>query len=118
MPDNLNKDLRVFSSSKMFEALLKAAAGRMGTDPETLRRRLESGELENSIKNASAGNESMQKLKAALSDPKAAEKLMNDPRAAEILKNLEASDLEVMGRSPVRKPRRRLAELPGQMTFL
>ena len=39
-------------------------------------------------------------------------------RAAEILKNLEANELEVMGRSPVRKPRRRLAELPGQMTFL
>lgn len=86
MPDNLNKDLRVFSSSKMFEALLKAAAGRMGTDPETLRRRLESGELEKSIRNAPAGDDNMQKLRQALSDPQAAKKLLNDPRAAEILK--------------------------------
>jgi hypothetical protein len=86
MPDNLNKDLRVFSSSKVFETLLKAAAGRMGTDTETLRKRLESGELENSIKNAADGNESMRKLKQALSDPKEAQKILKDPRAAEILK--------------------------------
>ena len=38
-------------------------------------------------------------------------------RASEILKNLEANELEVVGRSPVRKPSKRLAELPGQMTF-
>ena len=38
-------------------------------------------------------------------------------RAAEILRNLEANELEVAGRGPVRKPRRRLSDIPGQMTF-
>ncbi len=44
-------------------------------------------------------------------------------RADEILKNLEANELDVAGNgapassSPVRKPRRKLSELPGQMTF-
>ena len=38
-------------------------------------------------------------------------------RAAEILRNLEANELEVAGRSPVRKPRRHLSDIPGQMTF-
>ena len=40
-------------------------------------------------------------------------------RAAEILKNLEASEIDVNGASRiVRKPRRKLSELPGQMSFL
>ena len=38
-------------------------------------------------------------------------------RASEILQTLEANDIEVIGRTPARKPRRRLSELPGQMTF-
>ena len=38
-------------------------------------------------------------------------------RAAQILRNLEANDLDVNARKAVRKPRRRLSELPGQMTF-
>ena len=38
-------------------------------------------------------------------------------RATEILANLEANEIEVMGRTPVRKPRRKMSELPGQMTF-
>ena len=38
-------------------------------------------------------------------------------RAAQILRNLEANDLDVNAMKVVRKPRRRLSELPGQMTF-
>ena len=39
-------------------------------------------------------------------------------RAGEILKNLEASELDMDGPAKsVRRPRRRLSELPGQMTF-
>jgi hypothetical protein len=38
-------------------------------------------------------------------------------RAAEILRNLEASDIDVSAPKAVRKPRRRLSEFPGQMTF-
>jgi DNA mismatch repair protein MutS len=39
-------------------------------------------------------------------------------RAAEILRNLEANELDVTGKEKaVRKPRKRLSEMPGQMTF-
>jgi len=39
-------------------------------------------------------------------------------RAAEILKNLEATELDVNApQKTVRRPRRKLSELPGQMTF-
>ena len=39
-------------------------------------------------------------------------------RAAQILKNLEANELEVDdSRKMVRRPRRKLSEIPGQMTF-
>ena len=44
-------------------------------------------------------------------------------RAGQILKNLEANEIDVTGKgaqaatTTVRKPRRRLSELPGQMTF-
>ena len=38
-------------------------------------------------------------------------------RAAQILKNLEANDLDVNAPKVVRKPRKRLSEMPGQMTF-
>ncbi len=93
MTNNFNKDLRENAarqpskpSPEVFGTLLKAAAGKLGTDPETLKRRLESGELEKSIMNSSPENEGMQKLKAALSDPETAKKLLRDPRAAAILK--------------------------------
>ena len=38
-------------------------------------------------------------------------------RAKQILQNLEANEIDVNARKAVRKPRRRLSELPGQMTF-
>ena len=38
-------------------------------------------------------------------------------RAAQILKNLEANDIDVNAQKAVRKPRKRLSEMPGQMTF-
>ena len=38
-------------------------------------------------------------------------------RASEILKNLEANDLDVNRPKTVKKPRKKLSELPGQMTF-
>ena len=86
MTDNLNKDLRAGPPPKVLEALLKAAAGRLGTDPAALKRSLESGELEKSIRNAPATDENMTRLKQALCDPNAAKRLLSDPRAAEILK--------------------------------
>ena len=38
-------------------------------------------------------------------------------RAAQILKNLEENDIDVNAQKAVRKPRKRLSEMPGQMTF-
>ena len=38
-------------------------------------------------------------------------------RAGEILKNLEANELDVNAPKIVRKPRKRLSDMPGQMTF-
>ena len=39
-------------------------------------------------------------------------------RAAQILKNLEANEIDVNApQKVVRKPRKKLSELPGQMTF-
>ena len=38
-------------------------------------------------------------------------------RAAQILKNLEANDIDVNAQKVVRKPRKKLSEMPGQMTF-
>ena len=38
-------------------------------------------------------------------------------RAAQILKNLEANDIDVNAQKTIRKPRKKLSELPGQMTF-
>ena len=38
-------------------------------------------------------------------------------RAKQILQNLEANEIDVNAQKVVRKPRRRLSELPGQMTF-
>ena len=38
-------------------------------------------------------------------------------RASQILKNLEANDIDVNAQKVVRKPRKKLTEMPGQMTF-
>ena len=38
-------------------------------------------------------------------------------RAKQILRNLEANEIDVNAQKAVRRPRRRLSELPGQMTF-
>ena len=38
-------------------------------------------------------------------------------RASQILKNLEANDIDINAQKVVRKPRKKLSEMPGQMTF-
>ena len=38
-------------------------------------------------------------------------------RASQILKNLEANDLDVEAAKIVRRPRKKLSDLPGQMTL-
>ena len=38
-------------------------------------------------------------------------------RAEQVLKNLESHEIDVTAQRTVRRPRRKLSELPGQMTF-
>ncbi|PWL72977.1 MAG: hypothetical protein DBY25_01865 [Clostridiales bacterium] len=65
--------------------LLKMAGKKLGTDPETLRKTLESGKGEELLKKASANNDT---LKKALSSQEMAEKLMRSPDAQELIKKL------------------------------
>lgn len=65
--------------------LLGIAAGKLGTDPNTLMKKLQSGELEQSLKNSPPANKSMEQLQKALNDPNAMNKLMNDPKTRELI---------------------------------
>lgn len=72
-------------SEAQLNALLKLAGKKLGTDPQTLRKTLESGKGEDLLKKASANNDTLQK---ALSNQELAEKLMRSPEAQELLKKL------------------------------
>lgn len=65
--------------------LLGIAAGKLGTDPNTLMKKLQSGELEQSLKNSPPANKNMEQLQKALNDPNAMNKLMNDPKTRELI---------------------------------
>lgn len=95
MSNNLNKNLNSGKQSapdgvnpQVLNRLLSMASKKLGCTPDQLREQLESGQLEQSIKNSNPTDPSMAKFKQMISDPKAAEKLMKDPNAAEILKKL------------------------------
>lgn len=82
MQNNLNKNLNPAAVDK----LMNAAAQKLGCSPAQLKAKLQSGELERSIKNGSAGE--LNGLAAILNDPAAINKLMNDPAAAQIINKL------------------------------
>ncbi len=82
--NNMNKSLN--TGSPAAEALIKAAAGRLGCSPEALKAQIENGSLEETLR-----SQSDPRLRAAagvLSDPKAMEKLRNDPNAQALMKKL------------------------------
>lgn len=72
-------------SETQLNMLLKMAGKKLGTDPETLRKTLESGKGEDLLKKAS-GNSST--LKDALNNQALADKLMRSPEAQELIKKL------------------------------
>ena len=72
-------------SETQLNALLKLAGKKLGTDPNTLRKTLESGNADNLLKGAASKNDS---LKKALNDPAIAEKLMKSPQAMELIRKL------------------------------
>lgn len=71
-------------SQQKLRALLEAAGKKLGTDPETLRRALESGDAGSLLGPAHAD----EGLRRALSDPEAAKKLLGTPGAQALLKKL------------------------------
>jgi len=68
------------------EALLKLAAQRLGTNPNTLKDKAQSGELSKLLGNMSASDAA--KLQQVLSDKDAANKLLSTPQAQMLLQKL------------------------------
>ncbi len=64
--------------------LLQTAAERLGTDPQSLKQKAESGELSQLLSQLSPSDS--QKMQQVLSDPQAANKLLSTPQAQALLK--------------------------------
>ena len=71
---------------KAISALLNLAAAKLGTSPEALEGQLKSGNLNGALGGLPADQQ--QKLRAALSEPSAAQKIMNSPQARAIMEKL------------------------------
>jgi hypothetical protein len=80
MPDSVNENA--------LNQLITAAAKKLGMSPDSLRKQLENGSLEKAIMQSNTNNPQTERLKKAISDPKAAEKIMRNPETAELLKKL------------------------------
>lgn len=63
--------------------LLKVAAQRLGTDPESLRSQLENSTMEDFVNGLNASGSS--KLAQLLGNPKAIEQLLNTPQAQQLI---------------------------------
>lgn len=68
------------------EALLKIAAQRLGTNPDTLKSEAQSGELSKLLGNMSSNDAA--KLQQVLSDKDAANRLLSTPQAQMLLQKL------------------------------
>lgn len=68
------------------QALLTAAAQKLGTSPDDLRRQLENGTFDKALGNMPKGDAAM--LMKALSDKTTAEKILSSPQAQAIYKKL------------------------------
>ena len=64
--------------------LLQTAAERLGTDPQSLKQKAESGALSQLLSQLSPSDS--QKMQQVLSDPQAANKLLSTPQAQALLK--------------------------------
>lgn len=73
--------------SKAVSALLNLAASKLGTDPAGLERMIKNGETDKAA--AGLPKDQQQKLKAALSDPEAAKKVLQSPQARAIIEKLK-----------------------------
>lgn len=71
---------------KTLGALLKIASAKLGTTPEKLEAQLKDGTFEKALGNMK-GNDAA-KLRAALSDPKSAQKILSTPQARALYRKL------------------------------
>ncbi len=72
-------------SQAQLNLLLKMAGKKLGTNPETLRKALESGNADYLLNQTKGSND---QLKQLISNPELANKLMESPQAKELLKKL------------------------------
>lgn len=67
------------------QALLRLAAGRLGTTPQALQQAAQNGTLSALL----GKNETSTQLQKVLSDPQAAQKLLSTPQAQQLLQQLQ-----------------------------
>lgn len=74
------------NNNNKFDNLLKAASKKLGTDPETLKKAAQSGDINSALKNLNS--EDAKKIQNILSNKDMASKLLSSPQAQQILKKL------------------------------
>ena len=72
--------------SKTLSALLKIVSAKLGTTPETLEAQLKDGTFDKALANMKGGDAA--RLRAALSDPKSAQRILSTPQAKALYKKL------------------------------
>ncbi len=73
-------------TNKNMDNLIKTASKKLGTDPQALKKQIDSGNLEDIMKSLSPAQ--TQGLQQILNNPMLAQKLMDSPQAKEMIKKL------------------------------
>ena len=73
-------------SEKQLNQLLQLASRKMGTTPEELKRRLNTNNVQDTLKGMSPDDAA--KVRQVLSDPALVKQLLNSPQAQAVLKNM------------------------------
>ncbi len=74
-------------SPKSMDALINLVSKKMGTSSDSLKKDLQSGNINNLTKGMN--NNDVQKLKEALSNKELTQKIMSSPEAQELMKKLQ-----------------------------
>jgi len=74
-------------SPEQLNEMLKMASKHLGTDPETLKSKLQSENVGDVVKNMK--NSEASKIQKFLKNPKLAQQLLNSPQAQELIKKLK-----------------------------
>lgn len=79
------------ANNDQLQNLLNTVSGKLGMKPEDLRKTLESGKIDNAVKNMNTSEQ--QKIQSIIGDKNKMEKLMQSPQAKALYEKL-------MGKSP------------------